>query len=152
LQPAHVTGKPAIRHFEKSIESANNELNSSKPAPVGRLYQDLMEVKMRRKVIIITAVLLGAFIAADLQATEKPSAALGEKLFNDPALGGSGNARSCSSCHPGGKGLEDAGSNPDLAAIINRCISGPLGGQTIGEDSTQMQSIILYIQSLKGKD
>ena len=103
-----------------------------------------------KRVIISAAVILGILIAGNLQAAEKPSASLGKKLFNDPALGGSDNARSCSSCHPGGKGLEKAGNNPDLSAIINRCISGPLHGNTIAEDSPEMQSLILYIKSLHG--
>jgi cytochrome c2 len=110
-----------------------------------------MEAKMRRKIIITAIAILGVFMAAELPATENPSAAMGKKLFNDPSLGGSGNTRSCNTCHPGGKGLKDAGSNPDLAAVINRCISGPLGGKTITEDSIRMQSLILYIRSLEGR-
>ncbi len=106
---------------------------------------------MNREIIISAALILGIFMAVSLQAAEKPSVAMGEKLFNDPTLAGSDNARSCSSCHPGGSGLEDAGNNPDLAAIINRCISGPLHGNTIAEDSPEMQSLILYIKSLHGK-
>ncbi len=103
---------------------------------------------MRINQVIVAAVLLGSFTAAGLPASENPSAALGKKLFNDPALGGPGNSRSCSTCHPGGRGLETAGSDPDLASIINRCISGPLGGQKIAVNSIEMQSLILYIQSL----
>ncbi len=106
---------------------------------------------MRLNQIIAAAVLLGSFAAADLHAAEKPSAALGKKLFDDPAIGGPGNARSCSTCHPGGRGLENAGNYPDLASIVNRCISGPLGGQKIPVNSIEMQSLILYIQSLKSR-
>jgi cytochrome c peroxidase len=106
---------------------------------------------MKKKAMIIAVAIAGALMAISLQAVEKPSTSLGEKLFNDPNLGGSVNARSCNNCHPGGKGLEDAGSNPDLASIINHCISGPLGGTPVAKDSTQMQSLILYIKSLKTK-
>ena len=53
---------------------------------------------------------------------EKPSVDLGEKLFNNPGLGASENATSCGTCHPQGKGMEKAGANPQLAAMINRCI------------------------------
>jgi hypothetical protein len=45
--------------------------------------------------------------------------------------------------------LENAGNNPDIAFIINRCITGPLGGQAIKDNSIEMQSIKLYIESLK---
>ena len=86
-----------------------------------------------------------------MQAAETPSAALGEKLFNDSALGGSANAKSCNSCHPGGEGLVGAGNNPKLAVIINKCISGPLGGQAIKDNSVEMQSMKLYINSLTEK-
>lgn len=106
---------------------------------------------MRGKVIVLVAILFGALAVGNLLATEQPSAAIGEKLFGDTTLGGPKNTRSCSTCHPGGKGLEDAGSNPDLASIINRCITGPLAGNRIDEDSTEMQSLILYIRSLGGK-
>jgi cytochrome c2 len=110
-----------------------------------------MEVIMGRKKMISAVVLLSAFSAGNLMASEKPSAALGEKLFKDSTLGGSQNSKSCNTCHPDGKGMEDAGSSPELTAIINRCIAGPLKGKKIAEDSVEMQSLVLYIQSLKGK-
>jgi cytochrome c len=106
---------------------------------------------MGRAITLSAVAVLGAFLAANLMAEETPSAALGEKLFKDSTLGGSQNARSCSTCHPGGKGLENAGSHDDLAATINRCIAGPLKGKKLPEDSVEMQSLVLYIQSLKGK-
>lgn len=106
---------------------------------------------MKKTLFFAMTLALGAFIAGNMQATETPSAAMGEKLFNDSALGGSANVKSCSSCHPGGEGLVDAGSNPKLAVIINRCITGPLEGQAIKDNSIEMQSITLYIKSLKEK-
>ncbi len=103
-----------------------------------------------KKVIFLTAtIILSALTAGYTQAAETPSVVLGEKLFNDSALGGSKNAKSCNSCHLGGKGLENAGSNPDVSMIINQCITGPLGGKAIKDDSIEMQSIKLYIKSLK---
>lgn len=106
---------------------------------------------MKKEILVLAAIVLGVIIVGNLQAAEKPSAALGEQLFNDPALGGTDNVQSCNSCHPGGKDLEDAGDDPELATIINRCITGALGGQALPEDSPQIQSINLYIASLKGK-
>lgn len=104
---------------------------------------------MGGKARITVAILFGTLMAGNLPAAERPSAALGEKLFRDPTLGG--NAKSCNTCHPDGKGVEDAGTRPDLAQVINRCISGPLAGNKIPEDSTEMQSLILYIRSLEGR-
>jgi cytochrome c peroxidase len=107
---------------------------------------------MGRAITLSAVAVLGAFFALNLMAEETPSAALGEKLFKDSTLGGSQNTRSCNTCHTDGKGLENAGSNPDLAAIINRCIAGPLKGKKIAEDSVEMQSLVLYVQSLKDKN
>ena len=106
---------------------------------------------MKKTLFFMATIILSTLIAGSMQATETPSAALGEKLFNDSALAGSANAKSCNSCHPGGKGLEGAGSNPNLAVIINQCIAGPLGGQAIRDNSIEMQSITLYIKSLNEK-
>lgn len=106
---------------------------------------------MRVNITIAATFLFTAIMAGNLRADDKPSAAIGERLFNDPGLGGPGNARSCSTCHPGGRGLENAGNNPDLDSIINRCITGPLGGRKIPVNSVEMQSLILYIQTLKSR-
>ncbi len=102
---------------------------------------------MGGKPLVSAAILFGALMAGNLPAAEKPSAALGKKLFRDPTLGRNG--KSCNTCHPDGKGLEDAGNRPDLAQIIDRCIAGPLAGKQIAEGSTEMQSLILYIRSLE---
>lgn len=106
---------------------------------------------MKKTIIISAAVILGILAAINLQATEKGSATLGKKLFNDSSLAGSGNARSCNTCHPGGKGLEHAGNNPKLTSIINQCIAGPLAGHPLAIDSKEMQSLTLYIKSLGSK-
>ncbi len=104
---------------------------------------------MAGRVIVFAAIMFSAVAAGNPPAGEKPSAALGKNLFRDATLGRPRNTRSCNTCHPDGKGLKDAGSNPDLPAIINRCITGPLVGKKIPVDSTEMQSLVLYIRSLK---
>jgi cytochrome c peroxidase len=106
---------------------------------------------MKITLFFTATIILSTLMAHHIQAAEAPSAALGEKLFNDSALGGSDNQKSCNTCHPGGKGLQAAGSNPNLAVIINRCIAGPLKGQALKDDSIEMQSLTLYIKSLKEK-
>ncbi len=105
------------------------------------------------KIFFFTAtIILCTLSAGSVQAAEKPSLTLGEKLFKDPTLGSSNNTKSCNSCHPGGTGLENATRNPNLASIINQCITGPLEGQAIKDNSLQMKSIKLYIYSLKEKN
>ena len=90
-------------------------------------------------------------IGACASAEKEPSASDGEKLFNDPQLAGSVNASSCATCHPGGKGLEKAYKNPKLVSVINTCITGPLAGQALEENSPEMQSLKEYVESLGGE-
>ena len=101
----------------------------------------------------IQCILLGAVLAvsACASAEKKPSASDGEKLFNDPKLSGSVNASSCATCHPDGKGLEKVFENPKLVSVINACISGPLKGQALEENSVEMQSLKEYVESLGGE-
>ena len=102
--------------------------------------------------ILFTAgfVLIAVLFAAPvLFGRDKGTVESGMALFSDPALGTSGKA--CSSCHPGGKGLENAFSRKDLARMVNVCISGPLKGKALQEDSVEMRSLILYLDSLGSK-
>ncbi len=80
--------------------------------------------------------------AAQSEATKEK----GKALFNDPKLGTTG--KSCNSCHPDGKGLEKSGSNPDIVATINGCITIPLKGKALEPRSVEMQSLVLYLKSL----
>ncbi len=104
-----------------------------------------------KNLMIAGLVLSAAFLSVSLSAAEKPSSAFGKKLFNDTHLGSSVNDRSCNTCHIGGKGMQKAAVRSDLAAVINFCIAGPLKGKKIAENSVEMQSLTLYIQSLKEK-
>ncbi|NTW54384.1 MAG: cytochrome C [Chlorobaculum sp.] len=96
---------------------------------------------------MIAALLLGLSLTA--HAAEKPSVALGEKLFKDPKLGGATGAKSCASCHPDSAGIEFSYKKPNLPQIINMCIARGLNGTPLPEDSVEMQSLILYHQSFK---
>jgi len=97
--------------------------------------------------IVLLALAFSAFSQA--AKAEDASVQMGEKLFNDPALGGSTSSLSCSKCHPGGKGLDKAAELPNLASTINYCIENSLNGSRINENSVEMQSLILYIKSLQ---
>ncbi|MBU0481240.1 MAG: cytochrome-c peroxidase [Proteobacteria bacterium] len=79
---------------------------------------------------------------------DEVSVELGQQLFNNPGLGASQNAINCNTCHPNGEGLEHAGGKANLAAIINKCIVGPLKGEKLNEQTVAMQSLMMYIQSL----
>lgn len=100
---------------------------------------------MMKKSIVMTALLLLA--SGPVWAVE-PAVEHGKKLFNDPGLGGSVNAKSCASCHPNGQGMEKAGKNPQLGERINQCITRPLAGQPLAAGSLEMRSLMLYINSL----
>jgi cytochrome c553 len=87
-------------------------------------------------------------VSAPSFANKEASVELGRKLFNNPGLGGSTNATSCSTCHQNGEKLQNAGQNPNLTAMINRCITGPLKGEALNEYTAEMESLRLYILSL----
>ncbi len=82
-------------------------------------------------------------------AAEKPSIEKGRLLFNSQSLSGATSGKSCAECHPGGAGLENAWKNQNLAGQVNTCIAGPLKGLKLDENSIEMQSVIMYIRSLK---
>jgi len=86
---------------------------------------------------------------ATAHAAQIPSAEYGKKLFGDPALGGATGSKSCLTCHPSGKGVENAWKNPKLGEQINTCIVGALKGKPLPLESVEMKSLILYLQSLK---
>lgn len=83
----------------------------------------------------------------------------GKALFNDPKLGTSGKA--CNSCHPDGKGLEQAGTKKEftimgkrqktLEEAVNFCIEMALKGKPIDPKGSDMADIVTYIKSLSGK-
>ena len=103
---------------------------------------------MKRTCMIIGLAAIMGFYTG-LAMSGEASVEQGKQLFNDPALGGSTNEKSCGSCHPNGRGLEESGLKTNLAQMINTCIEKPLGGQAIEEDSVEMESLVQYIKSLK---
>ena len=104
--------------------------------------------KMKKLLKIKAVLIITLFMSAAVCQAGKSSVEYGQKLFNDPALGGSANEKSCASCHPGGEGLENAGGNKKLSKMINRCITGPLKGEKVDGRSAEMRSLKLFIQSL----
>jgi mono/diheme cytochrome c family protein len=92
----------------------------------------------------------GAFAAGDV--------AKGKELFNNPKLAGGTTGKSCSSCHPNGKGLEEAGGRKvwhmmgkpyhTLEGVINYDIETALHGKALDPKSQEMQDLVAYIKSL----
>ncbi len=76
----------------------------------------------------------------------------GKSLFTDPTAFSSTSGKSCSSCHPNGKGLENAAMSANLEDTINRCIVKALQGKAIDPKSAEMQDMVAYIKSLAKKE
>ena len=102
-----------------------------------------------KKSITGIGVLLLSCMSFNMAFGGKASVELGEKLFNDPSLGGSKNTRSCATCHPNGEGMEKAADRDDLVKMINRCIVGALAGEKLDGRSAEMLSLKMYIISQK---
>ncbi len=98
------------------------------------------------KILSLALVSLGMVFGVAFAAHHTPEER-GKTLFND-AYFASG-SRACSDCHPGGKGLEKAGSRADLEAMVNNCIVKANGGTAIDPNSGEMKDIIAFIKSLK---
>lgn len=103
-----------------------------------------------KKIVVLagTVVLLSG--PSSVMAAE-PSVELGRRLFSNPGLSGSTNGMSCSSCHPRGEKLGQAWLDNNLNEVINRCITGPLGGKSIDIRGAEMRSLKMYIESLTKK-
>lgn len=83
----------------------------------------------------------------------------GKMLFEDPKF--AGGVKSCSSCHPGGRGLEKAGEKKEfhvmgktqktLEEAVNFCIVNANKGKALDPNSEQMKDVVAFIKSLKPK-
>lgn len=109
------------------------------------------------RIIMLSLIALGlVFSGAFAADVEK-----GKALFNDPKLGGGTAGKSCNSCHPDGKGLQNAADKKEfnimgkkqkgLEDAVNFCIEMALKGKAIDPKGTDMANIVAYIKSLKGK-
>lgn len=82
----------------------------------------------------------------------------GKKLFNDPKLSESKNDKTCTSCHPEGRGLEKTGTQSEfkvmgmdfasLEDVINFCLEKPMVGKPLPKDSKEMKDLKAYIKSI----
>ncbi len=72
----------------------------------------------------------------------------GKRLFATTELGKAG--KSCASCHPHGKGLEEIDAYDDgmLKEMINFCIRDALKGPMLQLDSRELEAMRVYLRSL----
>ena len=101
-----------------------------------------------KKIVMAIGLLAGIGLFSGPAMGNEASVELGKKLFEDPTLGGSRNEASCNSCHREGKGLGEAGAQPNLTEMINFCIERPLKGKKLLVDSAEMKALVLFIKSL----
>lgn len=101
-----------------------------------------------KKIIFALTIMLSIALYAIPGMTENASVELGKRLFNDPTLAGSTNAKTCNGCHADGNGLGHNNDHTALTTIINRCITGPLKGTPLDTESVEMRSLEMYINSL----
>jgi cytochrome c len=107
------------------------------------------------------AVVIGMALVLNTSAFAAGDAKKGKMLFEDPKF--AGGSVSCSSCHPGGKGLEKAAmkgkkewKNPagtwlSMEDASNVCIVLANKGKAIDPKSAEMQDLVAYIKSLSMK-
>jgi len=102
-------------------------------------------MKLTSHVLIALMVLVTATVAA---AKDAPSVERGSKLFSSASLGTNG--RSCATCHPGGKGLEDVADYDEkkMVTYVNNCIEKALKGKSLAGDSADMGSLVMYLNTL----
>jgi cytochrome c5 len=85
----------------------------------------------------------------------------GKAMFNDPKFSGGTSGKSCSTCHPGGKGLEGVadkkewknpgGAFKSLEEAVNICITMALKGKALDVKSDQMKDFVSYLKTIKAK-
>lgn len=107
-------------------------------------------ISIRVSNIVLFVAILGTilFLNSPLKAADMVEQ--GGILFNDPALAGSLNNKSCNSCHPGGRGITSFQGN--RYALINKCIVNQLNGKeldtNVQEDLQKLRALSAYISSV----
>jgi len=108
------------------------------------------------KIVIFSLLILGLMFSVAYAKKHLPEER-GKSLFNSSSF--AGGTKSCSSCHPDGKGLEKAADKKEfkimgktqksLEEAVNFCIENANKGKAIDPKSDQMKDIVAYIKSLK---
>lgn len=108
------------------------------------------------KIVLLSLVVVGLFFSFVFASG---NAEKGKVLFNDVKFAGGTAGKSCNSCHPNGRGLENSADKKEfnimgkkqmgLEEAVNFCIENALKGKAIDPNSEQMRNIVAYIKSLK---
>jgi cytochrome c len=116
--------------------------------------------RVKKENAIVTIAVLCLFVVSFmLTGKEKATAAGGKTLFSSSVMGQNG--KTCSTCHPGGKGLESVAIKTEWKAggttfatiegAINACVKGALKGRSLKEDSLETKSLALYLDRYRAE-
>jgi cytochrome c len=111
---------------------------------------------MRKSTVLAAVLLVFAFSCTLAIAKNHTAEERGKAHFNNPAF--AAGKKSCSTCHPNGRGIEGAGAKTafsimggaqdSLEQVINVCIVNANKGNALEANSTEMQELVSYIKSL----
>lgn len=103
---------------------------------------------MNRIIAAVIALLVVSTYTAASTAGDTPSVERGKVLFSSTSLGTNG--KSCSVCHPEGKGLGESSTFDEktLEKISNQCIEKALKGKPLAIGSPELSSLVLYLRTL----
>lgn len=111
---------------------------------------------MKKEIIALFVVLILVLPLTAALAKHHTAEERGRAHFNNPSF--AGGKTSCSTCHPNGRGLENAGTKEgfsigsnkqaSLEDMINVCIVNANKGNALALDATEMQELSAYVRSL----
>ena len=114
---------------------------------------------MRKRSMLLMACMVVLLSVAMAFADQHTAEERGKAHFNSQTF--AGGKKSCSACHPNGRGLEGAGAKTSFAIMggqqasleeaINICIVNANKGNALAVDSVEMQELASYIKSLGAK-
>ena len=113
-------------------------------------------IPMRIERVLLLMLLIFAFSFTLVSAKNHTPEERGKAHFDNPAF--AGGQKSCSTCHPNGRGLGEAGAKTafsimggqqnSLEETVNACIVNANKGNAINNESVEMQELVSYINSL----
>ena len=111
---------------------------------------------MKKKTVVVFLLLIFIFTFTLAFAKHHTAEERGKAHFNNATF--AGGKKSCSTCHPNGRGLRGAGTKKkfsimggeqgSLEEVINICIVNATKGTALDVNSTEMQELASYIKSL----
>ncbi len=106
---------------------------------------------MKRTAWVLALVFLVFSVCYTAYADGGPSVETGKKLFYGTSLGTNG--KSCATCHKTTENIKKDTAkypgDPALKNVVNGCITENMNGKPLPDDSTEMNSLIMYMRSVK---